>query len=506
MPQDSDLLRKAGYRWRNLHGTVDVRAREGLTVFNRVKGKSTMAGMKDTAARLQDIVADAAARNVRLRAGGSRWSFSDIAAAEDCWTLDTTNLDMSFAVNHASLDPACRGTAEELYLAQCGQTVARINMALETPQRARALRTSGASNGQTIAGMIGTGTHGSALGAGAIESQVAGLQLLTATRNLWIERPGDPVMSESFAAKLGATLVRDDALFRAALVNLGALGIVHAVLLRTTGRYKLLSSLTRMKMADVARAMNTLDFTGVPLPEPTMQPYFFLAVVEPSTPEDVYVTVRYKIGCEAGYVPDYSKGSGYEPANDLPGLFGKLLTAVPALHSVMAPLLVKVELKEFADRRRTPGETYSYTSSKSGVAGSAMAIPLAFALRALEIGREEFGRHPDAPIAFAFRYAQKSPALLGFTRFDPTCIMDVDGIDTQATRQVMEGVRARFDAEGVPYAQHWGKLIGLTRQRVRASYGSAVDDWNRARHVLLPTQAERDSLSSPLLDSVGLND
>jgi hypothetical protein len=332
------------------------------------------------------------------------------------------------------------------------------------------------------------------------------VQLLTATRNLWVERPGDPVLNEAFAAKLGATLVRDDALFRAVLVNLGALGVVHAVLLRTTGRYKLLSSLARMRTADVERAMNTLDFTGVPLPQPARRPYFFLAVLEPSTPDDLYVTVRYKEPCPPDYVPDYSLKSGYEPGNDLPGLVGKLLDVAPALRPAIAPLLIKVELEEFSGRLKTPGETYNYTSSKSGVAGSATAVPAAYTSRALAIAREVFARNPGAPVAFACRYAQKSPALIGFTRFDPTCVMDVDGVDTKATRKIMEGIRERFDAEGIPYAQHWGKLLGLTRARVRASYGSAVDDWNKVRRALMPDKAERDTFSSPLLDSAGLND
>ena len=70
---------------------------------------------------------------------------------------------------------------------QCGTKVSKVNERLETVQRKRALRTSGASNGQTIGGMIGTGVHGSAIGVGGLESQVAGLQLLTASQNLWIE-------------------------------------------------------------------------------------------------------------------------------------------------------------------------------------------------------------------------------------------------------------------------------------------------------------------------------
>jgi hypothetical protein len=168
--------------------------------------------------------------------------------------------------------------------------------------------------------------------------------------------------------------------------------------------------------------------------------------------------------------------------------------------------LIKVELKEFSGRLKTPGETYNYTSSKSGVAGAATAIPIAYTSRALALAREVFMENPGAPVAFACRYAQKSPALLGFTRFDPTCIMDVDGVDTKATRAIMEGIRERFDAEGLPYAQHWGKMCGLTRDRLRASYGSALDDWTQVRHALLSGQAERDTFSTAQFDAVGLND
>ena len=43
MAKDPDLVRKAPDKWSNLHGTVKVDVRERLTIFNRVKGKSTVA-------------------------------------------------------------------------------------------------------------------------------------------------------------------------------------------------------------------------------------------------------------------------------------------------------------------------------------------------------------------------------------------------------------------------------------------------------------------------------
>lgn len=506
MAADPDLVRKAPDTWQNLHGTVSVPLKARLTLLNKVKGKSTLDGMRDTAGRIQAIVRDAVAQKLRLRPVGSRWSFSEVAAGKDGWALETDNLDMSFAVAPGSLDPASGENADALIVAQCGRTISKINQALESPARARALRTSGASNGQTVAGMIGTGTHGSAIDVGAIESQVAGIQLLTGSRNLWVENPAEPAMSAAFAAKLGAELKRDALLFRAALVNLGGLGVVHAVLLRTTPRYLLLSSLKRMKTAEVAHAMATLDFAGAPLPDPARRPYFFMATVVPSDPDTAYVTVRYKEPCPADYLPDYTLKSRYEPGNDLPAVVGKLLDVLPALRPALAPLMVQAELAEFSGRLGTPGETYNHTNSKAGVAGSATAVPVARVADALAAARAVFEADKGAPIACACRYTRRSPALLGFTRFDPTCVIDFDGVDTKATRRVIAAFRDRLDAESIPFAQHWGKIHSLTRARVRNSFGAAVDDWTNVRHALMPDKAERDTFSTALLDSIGLND
>lgn len=506
MAADPDLVRKAPDTWKNLHGTVSVPLKARLTLLNKVKGRSTLDGMRDTAGRIQAIARDAMAQKLRLRPVGSRWSFSEVAAGEGGWALETDNLDMSFAVAAGSLDPAFKGSADGLILAQCGRTISKINQALETPARGRALKTSGASNGQTVAGMIGTGTHGSAIDVGAIESQVAGVQLLTGSRNLWLEHPDAPAMNAAFAAKLGAELKRDPLLFRAALVNLGALGIVHAVLLRSVPRYLLLSSLKRMKTADVAHAMASLDFSGAPLPDPARRPYFFMATVVPSDPGTAYVTVRYQQPCPADYLPDYALKSRYEPGNDLPAVAGKLLDIAPALRAAMTPLMIKAELSEFSGRLGTPGETYNHTNSRAGVAGSATAVPVARVGDALAAARAVFEADKGAPIACACRYTRKSPALLGFTCFDPTCVIDFDGVDTRATRRVIAAFRDRLDAESIPFAQHWGKIHSLTRARVRASFGSAVDDWTKARHALMPDKAERDTFSTALFDSIGLND
>jgi hypothetical protein len=508
MPADPFFSEQNNVTWINHHENVQVPISKRLTIKNEVPTQPSMAGMRATAARVQGVINRALTASVRLRACGSRWSFSDIPVVEQGWILETSQIDWRFNVSFNDLDPACVGTAEEFILVQTGAKISRINEALETPQRRRALRTSGASNGQTIGGSLGTGIHGSAIDVGGIESQIAGVQLLTATQNLWIERASAPTLNAAFAAKLGGTLVRDDAKFEAAIVSLGALGIVHAVLLKTTGRYLLNSSLSHIPIGQIATAMNTLNFAGSGIPDTTRRPYFFQTIIDPRRPDMVYATVRYKEVCPPNYVPDYNQVTCSEPGTDVPRMIASAIKTIPGIRDLIVSTLMSIELRVRADTPEeytTPGEQYTFTSAREGIASCGFAVPIAQVTRALDIARVAFAQHKSAPVVFTCRYVQKSPGILSFTRFDPSCVFDIDGVDTDATYKLIKLVAQRFDEAGMPYTMHWGKTNHLTKARVRANYGGAVDRWNATRRLILTDAAERDMFSSPFLDGLGLN-
>jgi hypothetical protein len=508
MPADPHVITENNVNWINHHENIVVPVAKRLTIRNEVPTQASMAGMRATAARIQGLIGQAVQAGVRVRACGSRWSFCDLPVASGGWIVETSRLDFTFGVAAADIEPSSSMLAEELYFAQCGAKVSKINERLETKQRARALRTTGASNGQTIAGMIGTGVHGSAIGVGGLESQIAGIQLLTATQNLWIEPARAPAMTAAFAAKLGATLVRDNATFDAALVSLGAMGIVHSVMLRSTGRYRLNSSLRHIPFGQIQTALNTLNFLGSGIPDETRIPYFFQVILDPRKMDIGFTTVRYKEACPPDYVPDYQLKSASEPGTDLPRMIASAIKMFPDLRDIAVRTLMDIELRVRTDTPaewRTPGETYSFTSAREGIASTGFAVPLAQVTTALSIMREAFLVHKSAPVVFTCRYAQKSPALLGFTRFDPTCIIDIDGIDTPATMKLIKLAGERLEAAGMPFTQHWGKMHNLTKARVRAAYGSNVDRWNMTRKLLLPNAAERGALSTAYLDGLGLN-
>lgn len=514
MAEDAFLKLAKNAPWANFHGSVAVNTK-GLWTITNPSAASSLANMKATAARIQGLIQDAIAQKMRLRPVGSRWSFSEVAAPKDSWGLLTSNLNHDFIINQGVIAPGSGIDPKELVFVQTGTSIAEINMKIEKGDRQRSFVTTGASNGQTIAGLIGTGANGSAIDFGAAETLVCGLQLLTGTRNLWLEDPDKPVMTEAFATMLGATLVRDKLLFRAALVSLGALGVIHSAMLRTVPRFLLRSFQFKMDLAKVEPAMNSLDFTGVfagilpginpPFPA-AKRPYFFQVVINPDPAETIaFVTVRYKEDCPADYKWDPSLRSGYEVGNDIPGFFSSLVSAAPVLTPPLLKFSMNQQLAPFANKINTPGETYTYTSSKPGSTGAAVGVPANRLSEALAAMRGAFKDVPGAPATFACRFATASPGLLSWVQYDRTCIIDIDGIENPKTRQVMEAARVELDKAKIPYGQHWGKINNLTKARVRASYGSKVDDWNKARAQLLPTAEERFVFSSDLLTTAGLH-
>lgn len=506
MPSDQHVRIRDNVEWSNFHSNVSTTLAKHIRVNNENPSTSSMSGMRKTAARLQSLIRMARDAGAQLRTVGAGWSFSDITVPANGWMLETDTLGYRFFLAQSDLDPNTRFAADELLFVQCGTKISQINAALEAKDRQRALRTSGASNGQTIAGAIATGVHGSAVDVGGMESEVVGLQILTAEQNLWIEPEHTPAATTDFAQRLGAKLVRSNLLFAAALVNLGALGIVHSVMLKSTGRYKLSSGLLHIPYTKLRVAMTSLDFRGSGLPEEAGRPYFFQAILDPHRPELVYATVRYKQTCEPEFVPDYSRAAQTETGTDLPALIGRAIELFPGLRNFAVKFIAESELKEIAlpGTLRTPGQVYSFTQSRDGVASSGFGIPVRLVDQALKIAQAAFREQAGAPIVHTCRYVQKSPGLLSFTRFDPTCVLDIDGIDTKATHDLIRLTANRFEEAGLPFTMHWGKENALDAARVRRAFGGDIDRWHLARGMILPDPAEMRVFSSPMTDRCGL--
>jgi FAD/FMN-containing dehydrogenase len=182
--------------------------------------------------KLRDVVLDAQAAGTTVRAVGSGHSWSDVAIAP------------GFLVKPGKLNGACdlerqllrprEASEPSLVRVESGMLIRDLNALLDEQSPALALPNMGGYDGQTIAGVISTSTHGSGTGFGPLSDLVVSLDVVAGDGTLYRIEPGDggPTDPEAFSAHRPAVeLKQDDDWFRAALVGMGCLGLIHSVIL-----------------------------------------------------------------------------------------------------------------------------------------------------------------------------------------------------------------------------------------------------------------------------------
>ncbi len=492
-----------GSQWTNKHGNLTATVDELVDVWNGSApgGETWRVGCR----KLQAALESAQAKGRRVRAVGARWSLSPVAICPDVMinTLPLNYHAIGLPAPHVSstnVDPA------HLVFAQCGTSVAELNTNLES--NGLALPTSGASNGQSICGAISTGTHGSARRVGAMQDYMVGLHVLAEDgRSYWIEPASRPIVSDEFCHHIGATLVRDDRLFRAAVVGFGSFGIIHAVLFEATPIYLLDVRSLRMDWPDVADAAFTLDTGALSLPDPGTEPFHLDFALNPYKAgrgqRGALVTAMYKrpFG-EHSKRP--SKDGKLVPGIDLLGIGGKLATALPATIPGGVGAMFEGVVKARGEMvLGTHGQVFGETE----LVGKSLSTEIGVDLRDTRAAVEallEVAREHSYPGMFGLRYVQKSNALMAFTRFDTTCTIEMTGAGSRRTLEFYDRAWAALDARKIPYTQHWGKVHHITSKDIRQRWGGAVDEWLAARRAFLSPKG-RAMFSNDLLTACELH-
>jgi FAD/FMN-containing dehydrogenase len=160
-------------------------------------------------AELQEIVAAAARRGVSVRPVGSGHSFAPLCVTDGVLVDIAALSGIETVTESAGVVTVLAGTR----ICDLGPALAEYGMALANQ---------GDIDTQTIAGAIGTGTHGTGRRFGSLSSAVLGIELVTADGNV-----------TSFTRDADA----DD--LRAAALNLGVLGIATRVTLAIIPAYRL---------------------------------------------------------------------------------------------------------------------------------------------------------------------------------------------------------------------------------------------------------------------------
>ncbi|MQY09956.1 L-gulono-1,4-lactone dehydrogenase [Streptomyces sp. RB5] len=159
---------------------------------------------------LRRVLREATAEGSRVRVVGSGHSYNDVATAPDT-QVSLRRLNRIRHVDPGSGHVTVEGGAS---LREIRTELARHGLAFDNM---------GDIDHQSIAGALSTGTHGTGLTAPAFASQVVAMELMLADGSLVRCSAEDP----------------DPALFDAARVSLGALGVIVAVTLRAVPAYHL---------------------------------------------------------------------------------------------------------------------------------------------------------------------------------------------------------------------------------------------------------------------------
>src|SRR6187402_1322665 len=330
-------------QWTNRHDTFTQPINN---LFHLING-NTGNGFDDYNAMteaIQSLLAKAIAENITIRALGGGWSFSNVAAAEG-WILNTKMLNMIFPIRSTqSLSPNYNGTPNNLLFAQCGNSIQELNDWLK--KNKRSLKTSGASNGQTIVGCFSTGTHGSAIDTGSVPDFIVGMHIITGPdKHIWLERESYPVVSEGFIQKFKTKLVADDELFNAALVSFGSFGFIHGVMIETDDIYLLECYRKKTPIDDPFRhIMGTLDFSNANfIPNGNERPFHFQAVIDQyDLAGGAYATIMYKRPYKETYLPPVDDFNKAGPGDDLAAVIGIITDILPALtHKVVSAMVKK---------------------------------------------------------------------------------------------------------------------------------------------------------------------
>lgn len=474
----------------------------------------------DVAQEIQRLIKETSDAGEGFRAYGSRWSLSNIAHHKDRMHFNSL-MNLHLPLEQGDYHSETEFDTSDLFFFECGNTVKELSQTLSS--HGKSLKTSGASNGQTIAGCISTGVHSSTIDVGSMQDYVVGLNLIigpNANDIVYLERRSKPALNDSFAQKIKAKVIRNDDLFNAAVVGLGGFGFIHGVVIEAEDKY-LLNRYVRKIEKDLALELaDTLDFKnstfkiegetdeeGNPL-----RPYHYKLYLNPYNDEDQYVAeIMYKKPYKVPY-PDPFPVVRKSVYRELIYLFIKLAEQLPNIIPKLIKQLNNVILPT-TDKSVTGTQAELFWDSR--YQGPAFACSFGVDHRntskAWNVLSNVAKNNGPFPGLFGMRFVKQSGATMAFTKFPYTCMIEIDGVQWEESKKLMsltkfsEKMIEALQQNGIPFTIHWGKNADWGFPNlVDHMYENQAEKWKQQRNSLLSPEMAR-LFSNGFMDTTGLS-
>ncbi|MBX7528068.1 hypothetical protein [Qipengyuania vesicularis] len=529
------IEREFGGPWMNEHRSVMKFHRRRAQILE--DGTGDLAGiLAERGKALGAFITDEAGKDRELCVTGSGWSQSDL------YHNLSTHLDSEgdtgiWPVPEEAFRDGVEG--RHRYVMVTGGT--KIHTLMEWLGRAGrdlSLRTAGSHKGQSVAGLVGTGSHGSTWEESGCETHVHGIQLSTGNeKSVWLSDPAKQVLRDEWVEHFAD--IGDPVHFADARVHLGGMGYVSAYLIEAVDEFYCgLVKRARVLPGDwfelveqgrIAEAMGDVAQGRSPrYYELTFDPFdgaanevletIWFDLDSSGKPDNLGEQVRHT-SLEA----IRERGAqGFIDVTRNPLAAEMIEARLRDLIDVPQMIFDDFKENDACDEAEVPRTLAQLTAEwhphklmgiRVDVYNAAFAVPRERLGEVMRIAREMAEgennvRQFSKDFVYTVRFAKKSPATMGFLRFDDNAIINIDGLPKNFilgtdAHLAAERLQHLLDKAGIPFAMHWGKDAQMGAKAIRKQYGdAAVDAYRATRKALLGNRAG--VFISPALEQWGL--
>jgi hypothetical protein len=522
-------------QWRDVHSANDP------VVCTRYELAPTAATateqLLEVGGALRAVLNDTFTNGTSVRVPGGRWSLSNIAKPSGC-LLDLANYRRLGAAPPSWFTPAAliatHAAGKTPVLVSASMSVNAVNR--ELAKMNLALQTSGASDGQSLAGAIATGTHGADVKVGALHDTVLAVHLVVSPTLSVLVQATNGALTKSASDALGAwfgipcTLMSDDQLYRAARVHLGSLGIVLNLVMAAVPLYYLVRTASphadtdaRWRAVLANRQPHGADASH------SADPDFVSLVVNPYVPEPASDPRAWVISMQK---QAYHGQSGVNAQPNDVSLRSDLFDFLPGLVHLYQddielpgnPLLRVITDAQFKSLYGTsvhsssalPGAMFgppSFLGLDFGTLRGASAEYVFDATQArpgidtiLSTLKDQADNHKNQFLGgIGVRFVRGSDAWLAMNNKPMNVFVELQSLYTNELPAIHTAVGQALTQAGIPYGGHWGQWAMNTPGVMQRWWTkAAIDGWTAARNEFLPTPGARTVFASAILANAGL--